>query len=62
MVSSYRAGYWTGETRFYFRKFCSRFLITVDEVKSTFMDAEVTRFSNTAKILDKYVPWKNHLK
>ena len=35
---------------------------TVDEAKSIFTDAEISRFSDTAEILDRCKPWENHLK
>lgn len=34
---------------------------SVDEIKETFTDAEITRFSDTAKMLDRCQPWENHL-
>lgn len=30
---------------------------TVDEAKSTFMDAEISRFSETVEMLDRCKPW-----
>lgn len=34
---------------------------SMDEIKNTFTDAEITRFSDTAKMLDRCQPWENHL-
>jgi len=35
---------------------------SIDEVVETFTDAEVTRFKDTADLLDRCQPWGNHLK
>ena len=35
---------------------------TVDEVKHTFTDAEITKFSDTGKTLNNCEPWSDHLK
>lgn len=34
---------------------------SVDEVVETFIDKEVTRFKDTADLLNKCEPWENHL-
>ena len=35
---------------------------SVDEAMETFTDAEVTRFRDTADLLERCQPWENHLK
>jgi hypothetical protein len=34
---------------------------SVDEIKSTFTDAEIVRFKDTANLLQSCEPWENHL-